>query len=78
MNTCLKATFFLPYELLNLLTSFLGLFYPTLKKELKSETMILGGGPCSQSVRHPDIMIALQKFSINMQAGLVQSLYDRH
>ena len=32
-------------------TSFLGLFYPTLKKELKSETMILGGGPCSQSVR---------------------------
>ena len=32
-------------------TSFLGLFYPTLKKKLKSETMILGGGPCSQSVR---------------------------
>ena len=34
-----------------LITSYLNLFYPTLKKFLKSETMILGGGPCSQSVR---------------------------
>ena len=38
-------------------TSFLGLFYPTLKKKLKSETMILGGGPCSQSVRLAHICI---------------------
>ena len=39
-------------------TSFLGLFYPTLKKKLKSETMILGGGPCSQSVRRPSFLIS--------------------
>ena len=35
----------------HLLTPFLGIFYPTLKKKMKSETMILGGVPCSQSVR---------------------------
>ena len=27
---------------------------PNFEKKLKSETMILGGGPCSQSVRHVD------------------------
>ena len=36
----------------HLITSFLGLFYPTLRTKLKSETVILGGVPCSQSVRH--------------------------
>ena len=35
----------------HLITSFLGLFYPTLRTKLKSETVILGGVPCSQSVR---------------------------
>ena len=35
----------------HLVTSFLGLFYPTLTTELKSETMTLVGVPSSQSVR---------------------------
>ena len=34
-----------------LITSYLNLFYPTLTKFSKSETMILGGDPRSQSVR---------------------------
>ena len=47
--------------------SFLGLFYPTLKKKLKSETMILGGGPCSQSVRLTSFYFLLVSYTFRDQ-----------
>ena len=57
-------------------TSFLGLFYPTLKKKLKSETMILGGGPCSQSVRQ--IFLARMEVVTIFNSCLIYNIRTRH